>query len=530
LNELTRNPDEYMRETKFDQHKVHRNYDPDYHPLQLAKEYKQALNATKLERVFAKPFVCDLPHREALAVLAKLPHDVSGLLTATLDGMVHLWDARQRKQRWSAQAHTGPVYAVTPRPDGAAFYSVGNDKAIKCWDYAAISEACDTSHVFAAAGDANHICEPTATWTSPTVVTSLAHHATRPQWVTCGERVQLWSPERKVPVASLDWSDGKRGEAGCSAIVAHFSPVEHDTFASVDASNALVLYDLRVGSPVANLKMKLRLNALAWNPMEAFTLAAASDDYNAYTFDTRFLADATRILHEHRGHTRAVTTLDYSPTGKELVTGSHDRTVRIFPHDGTRSRDMYHTARMHRVNSVVASHCGKFLFSGSADHNVRVWKMNASEKLGPMTRREQEALQTATALKQKYRHLPEILRIARHRHKPRHVIAANKEHFMQRSAIKRKEANVKEHSKEGAVIGETDLEKPVFGLQDVPETDEAKEEEELKELLAHQKRKKREKKAKKAEKMRAQSESRKKPDKGKKRKRKQETNDSESNS
>jgi len=521
LNELTRNPDEYGRETKFDKPKVHRNYDPDYHPLQLAKEYKQALNAVKLERTFAKPFVGDLPHAESLSVVATHPQDVSALFSATLDGRVHLWDARQRKQRWSGQAHTGPVYAVTPQPDGAAFYTVGNDKAIKRWDYSAISDACDTSDVFRAAGDANSLCEPVNTWTSPSVVSSLAHHPRKEQFVTCGERVQLWSPERRVPLSSLDWSATK-GEASCSAITARFSPVEHDTFASCDANNALVLYDLRAGMAVAKLKFKLRLNDLCWNPMEAFHISLASDDYNCYTYDVRNLDVVTGLLHEHRGHTRAVTCLDYSPTGKEIVTGSHDRTVRIFPADGTRSRDMYHTARMHRVNSVQASRCSKFLFSGSADHNVRIWKMRAAEKLGPMSRREQDALSAAEELKRKYHHLPDIARIARHRHRPRHIMAATKEHFMIRSSRKRKEVNVREHSAPGTKVGETDLEKPVFGLQDEPDFDEEKEAEEIKELEEHAKKRRREaraeRKARREEKEAKLKDS--KPKKGKKRKRK----------
>lgn len=32
----------------------------------------------------------------------------------------------------------------------------------------------------------------------------------------------------------------------------------------------------------------------------------------------------------HRGHISSVTCLDYSPTGLEIVSGSYDRTLRIF--------------------------------------------------------------------------------------------------------------------------------------------------------------------------------------------------------
>lgn len=57
---LSRNPDDYVRETKHDIHKMPRNYAPDVHPMAQAREYVRALNATKLERVFAKPFIASL--------------------------------------------------------------------------------------------------------------------------------------------------------------------------------------------------------------------------------------------------------------------------------------------------------------------------------------------------------------------------------------------------------------------------------------------------------------------------------------
>lgn len=38
----------------------------------------------------------------------------------------------------------------------------------------------------------------------------------------------------------------------------------------------------------------------------------------------------------------------YSPTGKEFVSGSYDRTIRIFNIQSAKSREVYHTKRMQR--------------------------------------------------------------------------------------------------------------------------------------------------------------------------------------
>ena len=48
--------------------------------------------------------------------------------------------------------------------------------------------------------------------------------------------------------------------------------------------------------------------------------------------------------------------VDYSPTGREFVAGSYDRSVRIFAYNGGRSREVYHTKRMQRC--VAACTCG----------------------------------------------------------------------------------------------------------------------------------------------------------------------------
>lgn len=57
-----------------------------------------------------------------------------------------------------------------------------------------------------------------------------------------------------------------------------FSLNMHNLIASSDQANNIILYDTR-GKEVKKLRMNMRVNALAWNPMEAFILTAASEDY-----------------------------------------------------------------------------------------------------------------------------------------------------------------------------------------------------------------------------------------------------------
>jgi DDB1- and CUL4-associated factor 13 len=105
--------------------------------------------------------------------------------------------------------------------------------------------------------------------------------------------------------------------------------------------------------------------------------------------------------------------IGYSPTGKEFVTGSYDRTVRIWRVDSGKSREVYHTKRMQRVFAARFTGDAKFVLSGSDDMNVRIWKADASAPLGRQLPREIAQADYLGALKKRFGHLPEIRRISK---------------------------------------------------------------------------------------------------------------------
>lgn len=53
----------------------------------------------------------------------------------------------------------------------------------------------------------------------------------------------------------------------------------------------------------------------------------------------------------------------------------------------------------------------RFIWSGSEDTNIRLWKSNSGDALKMLLPREKESLAEAEKLKQKYQHNGEIRRI-----------------------------------------------------------------------------------------------------------------------
>ncbi|CAH2108425.1 unnamed protein product [Euphydryas editha] len=424
---ISRNPEDYLRATKRDIHKLQRNYDPSLHPLEGPREYVRALNAVKLERVFAKPFIGSLDgHSDGVSSLAKHPSRLAVLASGAFDGEIRLWDLASRKCTRHFVAHEGWVRAISYTPEGQQFISVGDDKTIKTWKSEIIDEDDE---------------DPLNTLLSMSVVSGISHHRSKPIFATCGEHCQLWENTRSEPIKVFKWGVDSLHHVA-------FNQVETNLLASCASDRSVILYDFRESGPLRKVVMELRSNALSWNPMEAFIFTVANEDYNLYTFDVRKLKQPVNV---HMDHTSAVIDVDYSPTGREFVSGSYDKTVRIFESLKGHSRDVYHTKRMQRLTCVKWSLDNKYILTGSDEMNIRIWKAKASEKLGVLKPRERTALNYAEALKEKFSAHPQVKRIARHRHVPKHIHNAQKEIKTIREKNKRKEANRRAHSKAGSV-------------------------------------------------------------------------------
>ncbi|VDM95754.1 unnamed protein product [Thelazia callipaeda] len=426
---ISRNPEDYQRETKNDVYKAPRNFSVPEDPFQVQVEYTRALNAAKLNRVFAKPFVSSLDgHNDGVSVLCKHPLRLSVVFSGGQDGQVRIWNLPHHKCLSVIQAHSGPVNGIScDNVSGNTFVTVGHDSQLKHW-------LCPDP----VEGD---LSEPVHSIPLNGVAHSVSHVVNSTDYVTCGEGIYVWKKLRESPVRVYNLGVDSVYTVKCN-------PVERDIIVCCASNRTIALLDVRQKCPLKKVTMKLRPNAVSWNPMEAFTFTCANEDYNLYTFDIRNLSNPRRV---YKGHTNAVMDVDYSPTGTEFVSGSYDRSVRIFPVESFGSRDIYHTKRMQQVLSVLWSMDNKFVLSGSDEMNIRLWKANASEKLGPLQRRERGALDYSARLLEVYGEHPEIKRIVKHRFVPKSIYTATKEHRTIKLSQRRKEENRRKHSKPGTV-------------------------------------------------------------------------------
>ncbi|SCU85838.1 LADA_0D10110g1_1 [Lachancea dasiensis] len=436
IKTISRSSDDYVPVKSTQESQLPRNLDPALHPFERAREYTKALNATKMERMFAKPFVGQMGHghRDGIYTIAKNYNVLNKLATASADGVVKYWNMSTREEICSFKAHYGLIHGLcitpqqfSPSKNENFMLSCGDDRTVKLWsvntdDFSLVKsdeEVVDFGNGIKKTYHGDH------------AFLGIDHHRSKPNFITGGAQINLWDTSRSRPTSNLSW-----GADNVSTV--KFNQNETDIFASAGSDNSVVLYDLRTNSPTQKFSQKMRTNSICWNPMEAYNFVVANEDHNAYYYDMRNLS---RALHVFKDHVSAVMDVDFSPTGDEVVTGSYDKTIRIYQVKHGHSREIYHTKRMQHVFQVKYTMDSNYIVSGSDDGNVRLWRAKAWDRSSVKSSREKNKLAYDEKLKDRFKFMPEVRRISRHRHVPKVIKKAGEIKQVELDSLKRREMN-----------------------------------------------------------------------------------------
>lgn len=260
--------------------KLPRNIDTSVHPFERAREYKRALNAVKIERMLAHPFICQLGqgHVDGVYQLAKDPNSLNTLASASGDGVVKVWDLESREQRWHVTAHANIVKGLAWTRD-QKILTCGTDRKIHLFDPSTAAESA-----------------PVTTFTGTSAFTSLSHHRSKNAFAaSSGSKIQVYDINRfSSAPEEYNWPN-----ATDTINAVKFNQVEQSVIASTASDRSVVIWDVRLSTPVTKTVLTFAANGLSWNPMEAFNLAVASEDHNCYIFDVRKFERALNVLKGH---------------------------------------------------------------------------------------------------------------------------------------------------------------------------------------------------------------------------------------
>jgi WD40 repeat protein len=82
-------------------------------------------------------------------------------------------------------------------------------------------------------------------------------------------------------------------------------------------------------------------------------------------------------------HTDAVEVVAFSPDGKYVVSGSNDRTARVW--EAATGEEIARMTHDESVRTVAFSPDGKYVVSGSRDNTARVWEVSTGREFARTT-------------------------------------------------------------------------------------------------------------------------------------------------
>ncbi|OAG31538.1 WD repeat and SOF domain-containing protein 1 [Nematocida displodere] len=389
------------------------------------KEYIRAVKEVKLDYLFSKPFVCSLGgHKEGITRIVKSPTDNNVIASVSYEGGIHVWDlcARTSIEYIHKKGHTTNAVAFL---QDKLMYSYKNNIVLK-----------DIN------GLTKNSTKTETEFLSKNAVLDIAPGKDDGFFVSTVEGIEVFDKERIKPVATY------KSDRQCTRLLWN-KQLEWLVY-SVE-SNQVVGYDTRTGSREFAVTAGSEVNAISIDPSQTNHFAAALNSGEIRVYNIAFIkpnpekAYETSFARVFRGHASPTLDLEYSMNGKHLVTGSLDRTVRVFNNDLYHNQEnIYHNRRMLGVNAVCCTNDNNYVISGSVDANLRVWKLDATRSLKVLSHREEESRLAGALLMEKYRDVQELSALKRHKVVPKRLKGEMRNRYHHVQSVKRKERNVRE--------------------------------------------------------------------------------------
>ncbi|PAV14643.1 WD40 domain containing protein [Pyrrhoderma noxium] len=172
----------------------------------------------------------------------------------------------------------------------------------------------------------------------------------------------------------------KKNSSSTSSV--SFSPINDQLIAFGSYDGTVEVWDVTHDKSVTNRNHKGKITSLAFSPSDGMHLASCSWDKTICIWNVERRELAIGPL---TGHEDQVLAVAYSPDGTKLVSGSEDKTVRIWD---SVTGDLLSTLDGHSqwVQTVAYSFDGSHIVSGSGDKTILVWNAQSGEIVGePIT-------------------------------------------------------------------------------------------------------------------------------------------------
>jgi WD40 repeat protein len=308
-------------------------------------------------------------HTDTVRVVAFSP-DGTRIVSGSKDKTVRVWDASTGQPIGEPlKGHTGEVISVAFSSDGRRIVSGGDyqDKTVRVWD------ADSGQPIGAPLTGHTHGVLSVAFSPDGTRIVSCSDDQTVRVWdANSGQQIGAPLTGHNAAVYGVAFSpDGKRIVSG-----------SRDTTVRVwDAGSGQQIGEplKPIGQGEPSLFKNNDVNDVAFSP-DGKRIVSGSDDRTVRVWDA---GSGQQIGEPLTGHTAGVISVAFSPDGKRIVSRSRDNTVRVWDAGSGQQIGAPLTGHTGFVNGVAFSPDGKRIVSGSTDTTMRVWDGGSGQQIGP---------------------------------------------------------------------------------------------------------------------------------------------------
>ena len=322
-------------------------------------------------------------HRDVVTAAVFSP-DGTQVVTAAIDGALHLWRADGRAHPRPLEGHQGRIRTVVFSADGTRILSASTDGTARVWN------ARDSEPPLVLRGHQGLIYMAAFSPDDTRIVTSGQDNTAR-VWRTDGRAPPMVLRGHGLPVYNAGFSpDGTRVATASQDATAriwriddpgppivlqgHEQPVMSSVF-SPDGTRVLTasldrtarIFRADGAGPAIVLQAQDQVWSAAWSPDGRQVLTLTSEPVARI-----FRADGNGEPIRLQGHTGEVRFANWSPDGTRVITASVDKTARIWHRDGAGASTLL-TGHDGKVVFANFSPDGSRVVTASDDRTARIW-------------------------------------------------------------------------------------------------------------------------------------------------------------
>jgi WD40 repeat protein len=289
-----------------------------------------------------------LNHQDSVRSISYSPNGKI-LASAGNDKIVKLWDIKLGRELHTLNGHQKDVNSVSYSPNGKILASASDDQTIKLWD------AVSGRELRTLRGHRGGVTKISYSPDGKTLASS-----------SLDKTVKLWNIETGHEIRTL--TGHKK-----FVINVRYSP-NGRILASTSGDNTMKLWDAESGHEIRTLIQNQYILDFSYSP-DGRTLAST----NGTSIKLWDIASGNEIR-TLAGHQDNIWSVNYSPDGKTLVSGSEDKMIRAW--DIVSGRELFFLAgHQDTVNSVIFSPDGEAIASASDDDTIKLWDLKSKLKL-----------------------------------------------------------------------------------------------------------------------------------------------------